>query len=84
VVTAILDGSLDKAPVDIDPVFGLAIPRSVPGVPEALLRPRETWSDATDYDLTAQKLARDLEANFEQFAGTVPVSVRAAGPASSR
>ena len=80
VVSAILDGSLDGAPVDIDPVFGIAIPRSVPGVPDTLLRPRETWSDAGNYDVTAQKLARDLEANFEHFAGTAPASVRAAGP----
>ncbi|MBW3634669.1 MAG: phosphoenolpyruvate carboxykinase (ATP) [Chloroflexi bacterium] len=79
-VAAILAGSLDHAAVDIDTVFGFAIPRSVPGVPDRLLRPRETWSDPGDYDLTAQKLVRDLEANFEQFAETAPASVRAAGP----
>ncbi len=82
VVAAILDGSLDGAPVDIDPVFGFAIPRSVQGVPDTLLRPRETWSDSGEYDLTARKLVHDLEENFESFAATVPERVRAAGPAS--
>jgi phosphoenolpyruvate carboxykinase (ATP) len=82
-VTAILNSSLDSVAMDIDPIFGIAVPRSVPGVPDALLRPRETWSDVAAYDATARQLVRDLEANFEHFAETAPTAVRGAGPANA-
>jgi phosphoenolpyruvate carboxykinase (ATP) len=79
-IAAILDGSLDDAPMDVDPVFGFAVPRSAPGIPGEVLRPRETWPDATEYDATAARLARDLADNFEDFADSAPGAVRAAGP----
>ena len=79
-VAAILDGSLDDVPMDVDPVFGFAVPRSAPGIPGALLNPRETWPDAAEYDATAAGLARDLADNFKEFADSAPVAVRAAGP----
>ena len=81
-VAAILDGSLDDVPMDVDPTFGFAVPRSAPGIPGALLRPRETWPDAGEYDATAARLARDLAENFADFAHSAPVAVRAAGPVS--
>jgi phosphoenolpyruvate carboxykinase (ATP) len=79
-VAAILDGSLDDGPFDVDPVFGFAVPRSAPGIPGALLRPRDTWPDAEVYDATAARLARDLAENFVDFAESAPAAVRAAGP----
>jgi phosphoenolpyruvate carboxykinase (ATP) len=81
-VAAILDGSLDDVPMDVDPVFGFTVPRSAPGIPGALLRPRETWPNAGAYDATAARLARDLKENFANFADRAPVAVRAAGPVS--
>jgi phosphoenolpyruvate carboxykinase (ATP) len=81
-VAAILDGSLDDVPMDVDPVFGFTVPRSAPGIPGALLRPRETWPNAGAYDATAARLARDLKENFANFADSAPVAVRAAGPVS--
>jgi phosphoenolpyruvate carboxykinase (ATP) len=81
-VAAILDGSLDNVPMDIDPVFGFAMPRSAPNVPDALLRPRDTWPDAAEYDETAARLARDLVENFATFEDSVPAAVLAAGPVS--
>ena len=79
-VAAILDGSLDDVPMDIDPVFGFAVPRLSPGIPDALLRPRDTWPDGRAYDATAARLARDLTENFADFAHSAPAAVRAAGP----
>jgi phosphoenolpyruvate carboxykinase (ATP) len=79
-VAAILDGSLDGVPMDVDPVFGFAVPRSAPSIPSSLLRPRETWPDAEEYDVTAARLARDLTDNFANFAHSAPVAVRTAGP----
>ena len=81
-VAAILDGSLDNARMDVDPVFGFAMPRSAPGIPSALLRPRDTWSDVAQYDATAARLARDLAENFANFVDSAPAAVRAAGPVS--
>jgi phosphoenolpyruvate carboxykinase (ATP) len=82
VVAAILDGSLDDVPFDADPVFGFAVPRSAPGIPGALLRPRDTWPDAMEYDATAARLARDLAENFAEFSESAPVEIRTAGPVS--
>ncbi|MDF2761994.1 MAG: Phosphoenolpyruvate carboxykinase [Thermomicrobiales bacterium] len=82
VVAAILDGSLDDVPFDADPVFGFAVPRSAPGIPGALLRPRDTWPDAMEYDSTAARLARDLAENFAEFSESAPVEIRTAGPVS--
>ena len=78
-VHAILDGKLDGAPTRTDPVFGLAIPQSVPGVPGDVLDPRGTWSDGAAYDTAAKKLAGMFRTNFEKF-GNVAGSIRSAGP----
>jgi phosphoenolpyruvate carboxykinase (ATP) len=66
--------------MDVDPVFGFAVPRSAPGIPNALLLPRQTWPDADEYDATAARLARALTENFTNFAQSAPAAVRAAGP----
>jgi phosphoenolpyruvate carboxykinase (ATP) len=81
-VSAILNGSLDDVPMDIDPVFGFAMPRSAPDIPDGLLRPRGTWPDAAEYDVTAARLARDMVENFANFTDSAPEAVRAAGPVS--
>jgi phosphoenolpyruvate carboxykinase (ATP) len=63
----------------IDPVFGLAIPDSVPFVPPHVLDPRGTWPDAAAYDAQAKKLAAMFRENFEKF-GSVADDIRSAGP----
>ena len=78
-VHAALDGKLDGIATRTDPVFGLAIPQSVPGVPNEVLDPRGTWSDASAYDTQAKKLAEMFRKNFEKF-GSVAESIKAAGP----
>ncbi len=80
IVRAIMAGALNEVPTDRDPVFGLAVPTVVPGVPTELLRPRSTWEDGEAYDAQAQRLAAAFAANFARFAGAVPASVTAAGP----
>jgi phosphoenolpyruvate carboxykinase (ATP) len=78
-VHAALDGKLDGIATRTDPVFGLAIPQSIPGVPNEVLDPRGTWSDAPAYDVQAKKLAEMFRKNFEKF-GSVAASIKAAGP----
>ena len=79
-VTAALNGSLANVPTAQDPVFGLSIPTSCPGVPEDVLNPRNTWKDKAAYDTKARELAEKFKKNFEQFAASATQDVRAAGP----
>jgi phosphoenolpyruvate carboxykinase (ATP) len=79
-ISAALDGSLDSVPTTADPIFGLHIPRHVPGVPDEVLVPRSTWGDKNAYDEKARHLARLFHKNFEQYAVQAPPGVNEAGP----
>ncbi|MDB4905743.1 MAG: pckA [Gemmatimonadetes bacterium] len=79
-VDAMLTGELEKAKTETDPVFGLAIPTSISGVPAEVLKPRGTWSDGAAYDTQAQKLAGMFRENFKRFGDFASDSVKAAGP----
>jgi len=80
-VRAALAGTLDRVPTAPEPVFGLEVPLHVPGVPDAVLLPRGTWSDQAAYDAQAGRLAHMFRDNFAEFADHVHVAVRDAGPA---
>jgi phosphoenolpyruvate carboxykinase (ATP) len=79
-VTAALDGSLRDVPTEPDPIFGIHVPVSCPGVPPEVLQPRNTWADKDAYDAKAHELAKRFNENFKQFAGAVEPAVAAAGP----
>jgi phosphoenolpyruvate carboxykinase (ATP) len=79
-VHAALAGELDGAATWTDPIFGLAVPERVEGVPDAVLRPRESWKSAADYDEKAAQLADMFAANFEKYESGVDEAVRSAGP----
>ena len=79
-VHAALAGELDGAATWTDPIFGLAVPERVEGVPDAVLRPREGWKSAADYDAKAAQLADMFAANFEKYESGVDEAVRSAGP----
>jgi len=79
-VAAALSGALDQTPTVTDPIFGLAVPTACPGVPAAVLTPRNTWPDPAAYDAQAHKLAGMFRENFKTFAADVTPDVRAAGP----
>ena len=81
-VHAIVDGKLKNADFEVEPAFGLSIPKAVPGVPAELLRPRNTWADKAAYDQTAAELADRFAKNFENF--EAPEAVRNAGPKSAK
>jgi phosphoenolpyruvate carboxykinase (ATP) len=79
-VRAALAGKLDREPTEAEPVFGLAVPRHVPGVPHEILFPRATWKNGAAYDEQAARLTQLFRQNFEQFADQVHSAVREAGP----
>jgi phosphoenolpyruvate carboxykinase (ATP) len=64
---AALTGELDRVPFAPDPVFGLAVPASCPGVPDGVLRPRDAWADKAAYDARAQELAERFTAEFKKY-----------------
>ncbi len=66
-ITAAFNGELNAVAFETDPVFGLSIPTSCPGVPTEILNPRNTWADKAAYDAQAEKLADMFKANFEKF-----------------
>lgn len=78
-VKAALAGQLDHVEMEVDPVFGIEVPTSVPNVPPKVLRPRDTWEDGEAYDAQAAKLADMFKENFAQFADRVADEVKAAG-----
>ena len=77
-VNALVEGGLDNVEFEIEPSFGLSIPKSVPGVPSELLNPRNSWKDKAAYDKMAADLAARFEKNFEQF--DAPREIKEAGP----
>ena len=79
-VRAALQGLLAGVEFDPDPIFGVEVPRHVPGVPDEVLRPRDTWPDPALYDARARDLAAMFVENFAAYADGVPAEVRAAGP----
>ncbi|MCC7194560.1 MAG: phosphoenolpyruvate carboxykinase (ATP) [Gemmatimonadaceae bacterium] len=79
-VRAALDGSLASAPVKVDPVFGLAVPQGIPGVPAEVLDARSTWKDGAAYDAQAAKLANMFHENIRKFGSGVSAAILAAGP----
>ncbi len=77
-VAAIVNGTLAKAKFTADPIFGLPLPDAVPGVPDSVLHPRNTWKDGAAYDAKAKELAAKFRANDKKF--DMDEAVRAAGP----
>ena len=79
-ISAALEGALNGVETEVDPVFGVAIPKAVPGVPTDVLNPRNTWADKEAYDEKAAYLAGLFVKNFEKYAGGVANEIKAAGP----
>jgi len=77
-VNALVEGDLNKVEFEIEPSFGLSIPKSVPGVPSELLNPRNSWKDKAAYDKMAADLSERFAKNFQQF--DAPEAVKRAGP----
>lgn len=81
-IEAALNGKLSEQDIYTDPIFGLHIPQSCPGVPDHVLIPWQTWSDHSAYNQAAKRLAQQFQLNFKQFSN-VPEQIRSAGPIDS-
>jgi phosphoenolpyruvate carboxykinase (ATP) len=78
-VTAALNGDLEKVPFKHNDIFNLEIPTLCPGVPSIILDPSNTWTDNNKYIMSAKRLAALFVKNFEKF-GEISKEIRNAGP----
>ncbi len=78
-VTAALNGDLEKSQWVEDPIFNVSVPKTCPNVPDEVLQPRSMWADKAAYDETAKKLAAMFRKNFEQYTH-MPKNIVDAGP----
>ncbi len=79
-ITAALNGELDKAKFETLPVFNLAMPTTITGVPTEILNPRNTWKDKNAYDAKANNLAASFVKNFAQYASNASKEIMDAAP----
>lgn len=66
-ISAALSGVLDNVGYRKHSIFGAEIPLTVPGVPNELLSPRETWKDDQAFYKMANELAEKFQKNFDEF-----------------
>ncbi|MEC2161094.1 phosphoenolpyruvate carboxykinase (ATP) [Virgibacillus halodenitrificans] len=74
-----LEGELNTAETTKDEIFGLEIPIHVPGVPDEVLVPINTWKDEKAYEATAKSLAVKFHENFKKFTKASD-DIKQAGP----
>lgn len=79
-VTAALNGDIDKAEYKHDEVFNLDVPQTCPNVPDEIMNPRDTWEDKSAYDESAKKLAKMFQNNFAKKYPNMPENIAEAGP----
>ena len=71
IITSILDGSIEKSDFCKEDFFGLNIPTTLNNVNSEILSPINMWSDKEAYTITANKLAKMFEENFNQYGSKV-------------
>lgn len=79
-IAAALNGELDNVPTHIHPIFNIAIPDAVPGVPNEVLNPELSWADRDAYEAEARALAEKFRNNFKKYEANVGPEVPASGP----
>lgn len=82
-INAVLNGDLGLYNYDdyhIHSVFGVAQPRTCPGVPTEVLSPRATWNNDEAYYTTAFKLTNAFRENFKKFEAYASEEIRRGGP----
>ncbi len=78
-VKAALEGNLKDVEYEVDEIFNLYVPKSVPNVPQEILNPKNTWTDKEKYDFKARELAKQFHKNFQKF-GEVSEDIKKAAP----
>ena len=69
IIDAILNGDILNAPTKKIPYFNFEVPTELPGVDPAILDPRDTYADASEWDTKAKDLAGRFIKNFAKYEG---------------
>lgn len=83
-ISAAMNGKLpleiNRENYHIHSVFGVAQPRTCPGVPQEVLNPRHTWNNDEAYYAKAQQLADAFKENFKKFESYANDEIKEGGP----
>ncbi len=81
-LNAALSGRLEGVEFWQDPVFGIAVPKRLEGVPESILDPASTWPSREEYRAKYDTLAARFIENFQLLAGEegIPRDLAESGP----
>ena len=81
IIDAVLNGDIKTAPTKTIPYFNFEVPTELPGVDPAILDPRDTYADASEWDAKAVDLAGRFIKNFAKYEGNeAGKALVAAGP----
>ncbi len=81
IIDAILSGDILSSETKKIPYFGFEVPTSLPGVDPAILDPRDTYKDPSEWDAKAKDLAGRFIKNFSKYEGNEKgKALVAAGP----
>ena len=67
IIDAILNGDIKTAPTKMIPMFNFEVPTELPGVNPAILDPRDTYADASEWETKAKDLASRFVKNFAKY-----------------
>ncbi|MBV1887844.1 MAG: phosphoenolpyruvate carboxykinase (ATP) [Urechidicola sp.] len=82
-INAALNGDLGEYCYEdyhVHSVFGVAQPRTCPGVPKEVLSPRTSWGNDEAYYKMAFKLSNAFRKNFDEFEAKSNEEIRRGGP----
>ena len=74
-IDAIHNGELDNAEYRKFDVFNVQVPTHVPGIPDDVLWPQDTWEDKEAFNVELRKLAKKFQENFVKYADETPKEV---------
>ena len=67
IIDAVLSGDILKSETKTVPYFNLKVPTCLPGVNPAILDPRDTYPDSSDWEEKAKELAARFISNFKKY-----------------
>ena len=69
IIDAILNGDILNAPTKKIPYFNFEVPTELPGVDSNIIDPRDTYADASEWEVKAKDLAERFVKNFSKYEG---------------
>ncbi len=81
IIDAILGGDINSAPTKTIPYFNFEVPTELKGVDPAILDPRDTYANASEWEEKAKDLAGRFIKNFAKYEGNAEgKAIKEAGP----